>query len=40
MSKQERLPRVLSQRAAKPLLEDNGWTEERGGKHNEAASTP
>ena len=34
MSKQEdRLPRVLSQRAAKKLLEANGWTETLGGKH-------
>ena len=27
------IPRVLSQRTAKQLLEDHGWTEERGGKH-------
>ena len=28
-----RLPRVLSQRSAKELLEREGWTETRGGKH-------
>ena len=33
MSKPERLPRVLSQRTAKKLLEGNGWTETIGGKH-------
>jgi predicted RNA binding protein YcfA (HicA-like mRNA interferase family) len=24
----------MNQRAARQLLQDNGWTEERGGKHN------
>lgn len=34
MSKQEDgLPRVLSQRAAKKLLEASGWAETLGGKH-------
>lgn len=28
------LPRVLSQRSAKELLEAHGWTESLGGKHN------
>jgi predicted RNA binding protein YcfA (HicA-like mRNA interferase family) len=27
------LPRVLSQRSAKKLLEEHGWTETLGGKH-------
>jgi predicted RNA binding protein YcfA (HicA-like mRNA interferase family) len=27
------LPRTLSQKTAKKLLEEHGWTEERGGKH-------
>jgi predicted RNA binding protein YcfA (HicA-like mRNA interferase family) len=29
----DRLPRVLSQRSAKKLLEEHGWTETLGGKH-------
>ena len=29
----EALPKVLSQRTARQLLERNGWTMERGGKH-------
>jgi len=33
VSKPERLPRVLRQRTAKQLLEQNGWTETLGGKH-------
>jgi predicted RNA binding protein YcfA (HicA-like mRNA interferase family) len=33
MSKPDRLPKVLNQHTAKRLLEDHGWTEERGGKH-------
>lgn len=33
MSGSEHLPRVLNQRAAIRLLERNGWTRERGGKH-------
>lgn len=33
MGKGARLPRVLSQRSARLLLEANGWTEEVGGKH-------
>lgn len=34
MPKPRRLPRVLSQRGAKALLEDEGWTETLGGKHD------
>jgi hypothetical protein len=30
---QPALPRVLNQRSARGLLEEHGWTEERGGKH-------
>lgn len=30
---EQQLPSVLSQRSARKLLEANGWTEERGGKH-------
>jgi predicted RNA binding protein YcfA (HicA-like mRNA interferase family) len=33
MGKPSPLPRVLSQRTAKRLLEENGWTETLGGKH-------
>jgi predicted RNA binding protein YcfA (HicA-like mRNA interferase family) len=33
VSKPQRLPRIMSQRTAKRLLEENGWTEETGGKH-------
>jgi predicted RNA binding protein YcfA (HicA-like mRNA interferase family) len=33
VSKPGRLPRVLSQRTARQLLEDNGWAETIGGKH-------
>jgi len=29
----DRLPRVLNQKSAKALLERDGWTETRGGKH-------
>jgi predicted RNA binding protein YcfA (HicA-like mRNA interferase family) len=34
VSKSADLPRVLSQRTAKALLEQSGWTETLGGKHN------
>lgn len=30
---QPALPRVLSQRSARRLLQEHGWIEERGGKH-------
>jgi hypothetical protein len=30
----DELPRVLSQKSAKKLLEQNGWREALGGKHN------
>jgi predicted RNA binding protein YcfA (HicA-like mRNA interferase family) len=33
MASKRHLPRVLNQRKAKRLLEDNGWTETIGGKH-------
>jgi predicted RNA binding protein YcfA (HicA-like mRNA interferase family) len=33
VSGSRRLPRVLNQRAAIKLLERDGWTKERGGKH-------
>lgn len=33
MTKSGGLPRVLSQRTARNLLEDHGWKVERGGKH-------
>ena len=33
MSKPRRVPKLLSQQTAKRLLEENGWTEETGGKH-------
>jgi predicted RNA binding protein YcfA (HicA-like mRNA interferase family) len=33
VSESLRHPRVLSQRKARKLLEENGWTETLGGKH-------
>jgi predicted RNA binding protein YcfA (HicA-like mRNA interferase family) len=33
VGKSDRLPRTLSQRSAKRLLEADGWTETIGGKH-------
>lgn len=40
MTNPRRLPRVLNQRSAKALLEENGWTEERGGKHDVKMTKP
>jgi predicted RNA binding protein YcfA (HicA-like mRNA interferase family) len=37
---QSRLPRTLNQREAKQLLKANGWTEERGGKHDVKMTKP
>jgi predicted RNA binding protein YcfA (HicA-like mRNA interferase family) len=34
------LPRTLSQRSARRLLEENGWTEETGGKHSVKMTKP
>jgi predicted RNA binding protein YcfA (HicA-like mRNA interferase family) len=36
----DELPRVLSQRSAKRLLEAHGWTETIGGKHSVKMTKP
>jgi predicted RNA binding protein YcfA (HicA-like mRNA interferase family) len=36
----DELPRVLSQRSARQLLEAHGWTETIGGKHNVKMTKP
>jgi predicted RNA binding protein YcfA (HicA-like mRNA interferase family) len=40
MPNPSRLPRVLNQRSAQRLLEDNGWTNETGGKHDVKMTKP
>ena len=37
---QRRLPKTLSQRRAKALLEREGWTQTLGGKHNVKMEKP
>ncbi len=34
MSRSAGLPRTMNQRSGKKLLEENGWKETLGGKHN------